>query len=160
MRSFANIVHRIGGVGAAIGSVFLAGMMVLIVASVVVRPFGEVIAGSYELIEVLIVVPVAFALGYTALKQGHVEVSLVVSRFSQRKQAIIASFTWFLSLGIWGLIVWAGTGIMLEKWLGERTELLLVPYLPFRFVWVFGLLLFCLAFLIELSRALKQTVSK
>jgi len=134
--------------------------MVLIVASVVVRPFGEVIAGSYELVEVLIVVIVGFALAYTALKQRHVAISLLTSRFSQRKQVIIASFTWFLSLCTWGIIVWASTDIMFEKWLAERTEWLGVPYLPFRFVWVFGLLLYCLVFLIELSRALKQAAGK
>jgi TRAP-type C4-dicarboxylate transport system permease small subunit len=157
---FANIVGRICSVGSAIGAAFLGGMMVLIVAVVVVRPFGEVIVGSYELIELLIVVTVAFALGYTALKKAHTVVDILVSRFPKRLQAIVAVFTCFLSFGIWGWITWAGLDIALKKGIMERTDLLLVSYLPFRLVWVFGLFLISIIFLIEMLNALKQAVSR
>ena len=160
MGVFSGIVRRIVDVGTSIGSGFLVGIMVLIVAGIIVRLCGRVIAGSYELVELLVILPVAFTLAYTALRQGHVAASSLVSRFPPRLQAIVASITWLLSLCTSGLIVWANTDIMLEMWLREQSELLRVPYLPFRFVWVFGLLLLCLVFLIDLFKALKQAVSR
>ena len=160
LERFVKIVYKIGSFGLGIGSFFLAAIMVLIGASIIVRFFGHVILGSFELIEVMIIVTVAFAVAYTAMKQSHVAVTIFVSRLPQRIRAIIASLTWFLSLGILGLILWASADIMLDKWIGEGTDILQVPILPFRFVWVFGLLLFCLALLIEMYRALKQAVSK
>ena len=134
--------------------------MLLVVAVVLFRLFGKAIPGSYELIELMIVVTVAFALSYTALKQSHVVVDLLVSRFPLRTQTILAIFTYFLSMVIWGLIVWASYDIMLEKWLLEQSYLLKIPYLPFRIVWVFGLLIFSLIFLLEMYKALKQVVSR
>lgn len=160
MDCFTRIVSRIIKLGTIIAAVFLAGIMLLIVASVIVRPSGHVIAGSYEMIELLIVITVAFALAYTALLKGHVAVDILMERFSKRTQAIVAIFTWFLSFTIWGLITWANIDIMREKWLLEQTELLLVPYLPFRIVWIFGLALFCVIFLMEMINSIRQVVKQ
>jgi hypothetical protein len=49
---------------------------------------------------------------------------------------------------------------MLEKWLLERTELLEVPYLPFRFVWIFALVFMCVAAVLYLCRPVKEGVGK
>lgn len=160
MSYFANIISRISSIGTIVASVFLAALMLLIVAVVILRPFGKVIAGSYELIVLIIVVTIGFAFAHTALKRGHICVTLLVSRFSERTQAIVDSITMFLGLCTWGLIFWAGIYIMRQKWLLEVTELLEVPYLPFRFVWVFGLLLFSLVYLIDMYNALKKAVRR
>ena len=144
----------------ALGAVFLTGMMVLIVANVIYRLSGHVIAGSYELSELMIVVTAAFALGYAALKKSHVVVKILVSRFSPRAQAILEALMSLISLGTWAVIAWAGVLILSEKWLKEETELLSVPFLPFRFVFLFGLSLLCLVYLIDLFKALRQAVKK
>lgn len=144
----------------ALGAAFLTGMMVLIVANVIYRLSGHVIAGSYELSELMIVVAVAFALGYAALKKSHVVVKIVVSRFPQRWQSILEAFMSLISLATWAAIAWAGFLILSNRWLTEETDLLDVPYLPFRFVFVFGLGLLCLVYLIDLFRALSQAVRK
>jgi TRAP-type C4-dicarboxylate transport system permease small subunit len=153
-----SVIRRTIGIGTGVSSVFLALLMLLIVAVVIVRPFNVVITGSYELIQLLAVVVIAFALAFTALKQSHIAVSILVSRFSERTQAIVDSINWLLGLGIWGFIFWAGTDIMLQKWLLEKSDLLEVPFLPFRIVWVFGLLLFTLVYLIDMIKALKKAV--
>jgi TRAP-type C4-dicarboxylate transport system permease small subunit len=145
----------------AVGSVFLIGIALLVVANIVYRFFGGVIAGTYELVALMIVVTVAFALGYAALKQGHIVVRIVLSRFSPRIQAILTVFTSVIGLGFWALIAWKSAEIMSERALaGEYTEMLGVPYLPFRCAWLFGLLFFCLVLLIDLFKALSQAVRK
>ena len=153
-----NTFRKISTIGAKVGSCFLAGIMFLVVASIIIRPFGRAIPGSYELIELLIVVTVAFSFAYTTINQGHIVVNLLVSRFRPRTQAIIAIFIWLLSLGIWAVIGWASTDLMLDKWLRERSHFLEIPFLPFRIVWVFGILLFCVAMAIEVYKAVKEAL--
>ena len=160
MEYFAYIVRRITGIGVALGAAFLVGMMVLIVANIIYRLTGHVITGSYELSELLIVVTVALALGYAAVQKSHVVVKILVSRFPQRWQAILEAFTSFLSMGTWAVIAWASSLIFLDRWLTEESEMLLVPFLPFRLVLLFGLILISLVYLIYMFMALRKAVMK
>ena len=144
----------------AVGIVFLLALMVLVVANVVVRAFGGGIAPTYELSELMIVVAVAFALVYTTKEKGHVVVDILVPRLPRRIQAILQSFTLFLSVGICALIGWAGFDIMRYTWLKETTTVLELPYLPFRGIWVFSLLLVFLVLLFDLFKALRQEDKK
>lgn len=144
----------------AIGAAFLVGMMVLIVANIIYRLFGHVIAGSYELSELMIVVAVAFALGYAAVHKSHIVVKIVISRFSQRWQSIIEVLMSLISLATWAVIAWASFNVLSQRWLTEVTDLLDIPYLPFRIIFVLGLVIFCLVYITDLVRALSQAVRK
>ena len=160
MNRFTDIVRRITVLGTGLGSIFLAGIMVLIVASIITRFFGRVIPGSYELIELMIVVSVAFSLAYSGIKRGHVVVKIIVDLFPKRVQDIIAGFTNFISLIFWGVVAWAAYKITVEKGILEVTDDLLIPYMPFRFIFAFGLLLLAMAFLIEMVKALKRGLKR
>ena len=159
--SFVNCILWIGGKGTVLSVGSLIVIMLLVVANIIARFFGTVIIGTIELVELMIVVTVAFAFGYTAQRQSHVVVKVVVSRFSPRVQAVLRIFTSALSIGVCALIVRASAGIMYERaLLGEETELLKVPSFPFRFVWVFGLILLCFVLLIDLCKAISGAASK
>lgn len=133
--------------------------MLLIMANIVFRLSGRVIPGSYELSEIMSVVIIGFALGYTALKRGHVNITFVISRFSQRTRLILDAITTVLSIVILASIAWVSVGITYDKaLLGERTSILLVSYIPFRYAWVFGLVLFCFVLLIDLYQAVLQII--
>ena len=144
----------------AVGAASLVGMMVLIVASVIYRRAGHVVPGTYELTELMIVVTVAFALGYAALKKSHIVVRIVVARFPQRTQAILEAVMSFISLATWAAVAWAGFIIVSKRWLSENSEMLSVPFLPFRLIFLFGLILLCSIYLIDIFRALSQAVKK
>jgi len=94
------------------------------------------------------------------LENSHVSVRIVVSRLSQRAQGIFGSFIYLIGTGLWVIIIWAGIEILSKRWLAEETELLSVPILPLRFVWILGLIFLCLVLLINLSKALIQAVKK
>jgi TRAP-type C4-dicarboxylate transport system permease small subunit len=161
MDYLANIARRIGGFGTAIGVGFLIGVVLLIVANIVYRFFGGVIAGTYELVELMVAVVAASALVYTVLEHGHVVINIIVSRLPQRIQAIVESITLAVGLGIWALVAWANVGLIREKALGgEATLLLNIPVLPFRLFWEFSLLLLCLMLLVYLLKALHRVISK
>jgi TRAP-type C4-dicarboxylate transport system permease small subunit len=154
MHRFLNIFERITRGCTLISSAFLIAVMLIIVANVVVRFFGRIIPGHYELVSLLIVVSVAFTLSYTALHQGHIAMKLIISRVSRRKQIIIGAVTTILSIVVWGAITWASIAVINEKGLSEVSNMLLIPYLPFRCVWVLGLSLFCLVLLSDLLKVL------
>lgn len=160
MDSFLSVIRRMTGWGMAVGAAFLTGMMILIVANVIYRLFGHVIPGSYEISTLMIVVTVAFALAYAAVQKTHVFVRILVLRFSDRRQAILTIFTSLISLSTWAFIAWASWIALSNKWLGELTDLLDVPYLPFRIIFVAGVALTCVVYLTDLLSALKQAVRR
>jgi TRAP-type C4-dicarboxylate transport system permease small subunit len=152
--------RRLSSGGMAIGAAFLTGMMVLIVANIIYRLFGHVIPGSYEISTLMIVVAVAFALGYAAVHKSHIVVKIVVARFSQRWQAIIEVLMSLISLATWAVIAWASYNVLSQRWLTEMTDLLDIPYLPFRIIFVVGLAILSLVYLTDLVSALKQAVKR
>jgi TRAP-type C4-dicarboxylate transport system permease small subunit len=154
MNTIGKIVRYITGIGTWIAGIFLTGIMVAIVLDVILRLARIPIIGSYELTEVAIIVTVAFALPYTALKGGHVAVDLLVSRFKPRSRQLSVAITVLFSTVIWALVVWASIGVLQDKWLNEASYTLKIPYLPFRFVWVIGLALFCIVYLFEVIKRL------
>jgi len=155
-----NFFRRLSTDSVAIGAAFLVGMMVLVVANIIYRLFGHVIPGSFELSELMIVVAVASALGYAAVHKSHIVVKIVVSRFSQRWQAIIEVLMSLISLATWAVIAWASFNVLSQRWLTEVTDLLDIPYLPFRMIFVVGLVLLCLVYVTDLFRALSQAVKR
>lgn len=144
----------------ALGAAFLVGMMVLITASVISRRAGNVIQGTYELSQLMVVVTAAFALAYAALNKTHIVIKVVVERFPQRAQAILEAVMSFISLATWAMVAWTGVLIVSKRWLNEASEYLSVPYLPFRLIFLFGVVLVCSVYLIDLIRALRQAVRK
>ena len=152
MDRFVNIIGRIVRAGAIAGSAFLLIVTFIIVLNICMRFFGEMISGHYELVSLLVVISVAFTLSYTAIHHGHISMQLVVSRLSPRSQTIIGLFTTLVSIAVWGTIAWASITVLRDKWLKELSNMLLIPYLPFRCIWVFGLVLFCLVLVTDLFR--------
>lgn len=155
MENFSNIVQRIVKVSMGIAGVFLLAMMAVVVVNVISRPFGEVVVGTWELVSLLIIVTAVFALGYTTFYQGHIMVRIVIERFSRRIQAIFTIFHSLIGIGIWGIIAWKSSEILFARLLEERTTLLLIPFLPFRIIWLIGLIILCLALLLDISREFK-----
>ena len=144
MKYLEFITNKSGRGIMIISAIFLLSTMVLTVANVLARVFGRVIAGTYELTVVLIVVVAATALGYAALQKSHVVVDVITARFPKRVQGIINSCTSALALILWGVITWQSISILIQRWSDEDTELLHVPYYPFRILWIVGLVFLCL----------------
>lgn len=156
MNAFAALLHRITKGGVFLGGVFLIAGMLLLMSNIFGRFFHLIIPGSYELFELIMAIPVAFALVHAALQKAHVVVNLIVSRFPPRLGAAAETMTSLLSLAIWALIAWGGAHLAYENGLRETTDLLEVPFLPFRIVWLFCLFLFCLTYLVDLSCAFRR----
>ena len=134
------------------------GMACLVVANIIGRLLGHSIAGTYESVQMVIVIVAAFAVGYTALKKGHVSVSALLLRCSPRTQAILRIFTTVISLGFWALLAWGSLTFAFNEGRGETTVLLMIPLFPLRLVWVFGLIVFSLVLLQDLYGEVKKWI--
>ena len=156
MDRFTNIIGRIVRGGTIGGSIFLLVVVLIIVTNVVIRFFGHMIPGHYELVSLITVISIAFSLSYTAIHKGHIAMNIVVSRLSKRNQIILGAFTTVVSIAVWAAITWASITVIQDKMLKEVSNMLLIPYLPFRCVWVLGLILYCLVLVTDLFMTKKR----
>lgn len=160
MNALAALLDRITKGGIFLGGVFLILGMLILMSNIFGRFVHLVIPGSYELFELIMVIPVAFALVHAALQKTHVVVHLIVSRFPPRFSAAAEILASLLSFTIWALIAWGGARLAYENGLKETTDILGVPYLPFRIVLLFCLFLFCVTYLMDLSRTIRRLLGK
>ena len=160
MSYFTKSVHRITSIGGMISGICLLGVVFLLVANVISHLAGIAIIGSYEILQFTSVVVVAFAFGYTAAKKFHVMVRVVLDKLSRRTQAIFESCTSLIGIVMLVIMARAAGEVILERWFDEKTETLLLPYAPFRIIWILGLIIFCLVLISDLYESLKKVVRK
>ena len=90
----------------------------------------------------MIVVAIAFALVFGQIQDRHLRADIAIGRLKGRVRSGIESFLGILSFGYWAVLLYAGAVMMKDRWEGgETTDLLNVPVVPFRGVWVFALIL-------------------
>ena len=90
-----------------IARVVVALMVVLITSDVILRYFfNSPIAGSYELIEFMMVFVVFLGLAYTQVRKGHLCISLFTKNLSAPTMAVLNSLSYLLCLSIFVLISW------------------------------------------------------
>lgn len=154
-REVSVVLHSVG-VGV------LAVMMLLTAADVILRyVFNRPILGSFELTEYMMAIVVAFTLAYCYVVKEHVAVDLVVSRFSQRTQAIIDTITSLVGFGIFCVITWQcvlQTIILLNS--GLTSAVLSIPAFPFVAVVALGSAVLSLAILASFFEFLSKAVSE
>jgi TRAP-type C4-dicarboxylate transport system permease small subunit len=140
MGAFERIVRKIGIVGTVCGVIVLSAIALIISITVVGRAMHVAFAGTFDLVETLVVVTVSFALVYGQLEDHHIRADLAIERLHGKVKAVIECFVGVLALVYWAALLLAGWIVMLEKWgAGEATDILDVPVVPFRGIWVFAL---------------------
>ena len=121
--------------------------------------FNRPLLGALELSELLMVFLVFGAFAVTELRNGHVDIDVVVTRLSPRGQALSETFAALLSTAFWGAITWR-TALHAENvWrAGETTPNLGLPISPFVWLAAIGTLLFTLALTARTLAALRRVV--
>ena len=155
-------VHAISSALNAVGAGVLVLLVFLTSADVLMRYLlNRPIKGTFELTELMMVITVFFALGYTESRKSHIGVELLVERLSQRTQAVIDSFTSLLSLGVISIIIWQGALSVHDSFLsGEFSALLKIPLFYFKALVPLGALVLNLEILINLIDSLRKVVNK
>jgi len=156
MDYFERVIRRLGGICTAIGAGMLVLIIGIVVTSIILRLFGRVFPGTWELVQLFIVITAAFALVHAGLTHNHIAVHFMLSRLSERGRKIVECITSLIGLWIWSMLAWGTIEFIAEGWLFEKTEMVEVSYFPFKSAWAFGLLLMCALLLIDLYHALRR----
>ncbi len=161
MRSFERFVHRIIGIAGYVAEVFIAIVVLLVIATVMARAMGIALPGTFDLIETFIVVGVAFSLVKAEITDHHTKADVLVKRLSKRGRAWVEAMNQFLSLFVWAVVLYASYFLTLNKAENnEISEYLKVPIYPFRGIFTIAVFLLCVVLAIKVARHIKEGVSK
>ena len=152
---FESWVHPLSRFTSHIASVVLFLLMILTILDVFLRKvFSKSILGTVEMTEFLLVFVIFFALAITEIKNGHVKVDLVMSRFGERAQGIMDMITQLICFILTVVITWS-TLIYSEKMRlsHEVSQDLWLPVFPVIYVVALGCALLALTLLIKFIAA-------
>jgi TRAP-type C4-dicarboxylate transport system permease small subunit len=133
---------------------FIAAMVVLTCANILLRLVWVPLSGTFELMGYFGATATAFALGFTQMKRGHVAVDIVVQRFSQKTRKILNGVNCVICMAFFAVVAWqiATYGMTLRR-TGEVTETLRIVYYPFTFAVALGCGVLSLVFLTNFLRS-------
>jgi TRAP-type C4-dicarboxylate transport system permease small subunit len=134
MGSALNLVLRISKILSGIGAVALAVMMCLTVADVIGRAGGYPILGAYEVVSLICLVAIGFAIPLTSWKRRHVYMEFLIERMGQKTKNSLHTATRILCIMLFLL---AGTNLfhMAAEFASSRevTMALRIPFYPFAY---------------------------
>lgn len=135
----------------------LFGMALLTGADVALRgAFNTPIFGCEELVAILGVIAVGFALPYTHFQKSHIGVELLVRRFAKKTRNRIKLVTNTISLALVGLVTWRMTKY--AHTLGESGEVSMNLELPeyyVVYVLAFGFFIYSICLLMDVIKFFK-----
>ncbi len=124
-------------------------------------PFFRPIPGGIEVVAFLGVVVTGFAIAYTQVLRGHIQVEFVVMRLPPRVQAIIHAFVCLLGLALFGLLAWQSVeyGLSLQA-TGTVSMTQRIPFYPFVHAIAFCCIPVCLVLVVEFLRSVMKAVKR
>jgi TRAP-type C4-dicarboxylate transport system permease small subunit len=160
--TYTKIISWIAHACGLLGTIFLAGLMLMTVADVVLRYFFNApILGSFEITEYLLVVIVFFALPWAALKRVNVRVDLIVGKFTPKRRAKFDAVTCAFSMIVTGFFAWYTVPQTIYVYrLYTVSDMLEIPSWPFYFMVAFGFFLLFLVLIETFIDFLKKAVGE
>lgn len=157
MNLYDKIMHKLIDYATYIGTCALVVVMLIIVANVIYRLLGGVIAGTYDLVETVTVLVASFALTNCEYARKHTSVDMLTIRMKDRPRIWLDQFNNIISFVYWFTICYATVRVTIDKArVGEVTDLLKVSIVPFRVVWSFALGLMVLIVIYNIYRNFKE----
>lgn len=153
---FDQVIIRINQGLAWIAGICLTLMMLTIVFNAIIRIFATPFAGTPELVGWLGALTVSFALGYTHLHRGHVDIDLLVKKFPKSLEKALSILMTCLSLVFFAIVAWRliEYGIHLKN-SKSISQTLQISYYPLIFLTSLGFFGLALALLKQLVDTVK-----
>jgi TRAP-type C4-dicarboxylate transport system permease small subunit len=154
-----KIVRVLNKVLICIAGLILVAMITMTCANIFLRIVWVPVKGTFELMGYGGAVVMAFALGMTQVKRGHIAVDILVQRFPKSTQRILTGIncivcTLFFAVVSWQIAKYATT--LLKT--GEVTETLRIIYYPFTYGVALGCAILSLVFFTDLLKTFFQKV--
>ncbi len=152
-RLYSRYLEWVGVIGILL--MFLVNFIDVVGAKLFLWP----VPGATEVISFSQIIAIAPAIAFTLLLNRHIRVEFIVMRFPKRARSLINSFSSFLALLTFVLILWQSFvyGQSLQK-AGEIGSTSHIPFYPFAYFIAFCSIPVCLAFLVEVLKSLSEAV--
>lgn len=141
-----------------VGSVLF--MVVVTCADVLgAKLFTTPVPGSTEIISLVQVAAIVFAVAATQRHKGHISVEMFVTTMRPRLRSLIKALTSLLGLILFSQIIFEGVRLgnrYLEA--GEVTATVQIPYYPFAYAFSLALLPVAIMLLVDFIEAMKKAV--
>ena len=160
IRFFQGWVHPLCQFLNLVSSVILFLMMLLTITDVILRKtVSQSILGTVEVTEFMLVIMVFFSLANMEVRNGHVKVDLVVSRFKEKAQGVVDMFTQMICFILVIMITWSTmiyAGGMRES--AEVSQDLWIPIYIFVYLVALGGAALALTLFIKIFLALEKVL--
>lgn len=134
MARVLNLVLRISKILSGVAGLALTVMMCLTVADVIGRAGGYPILGTYEVVSIICIIAIGFAIPLTSFKRRHVYMEFLIERVGRKARNCLHTATRILCII---LFVLAGTNLfhMAAEFASSRevTMALRIPFYPFAY---------------------------
>lgn len=137
------------------------GMMLFVCTDVILRHFGRPILGSNDIVSLLLVIVITFALAHTYAVRRHTRITIVISRLRPRKRAIVAAITNSICIYIFILLIWQCCALANRlKQSGEGSMTLGLPLHPLLYCMAAGFCLIGIVILLDLAKSILKVVER
>lgn len=143
----------------------LAGLVVMTLVTVVdvvgAKLFRAPLLWSYDVTCLLGLVVLVFALAFTQLKRGHIEIEIVTTRLPIRAQTVISAAVALIGMALFAVMTWQmfDFALTLQK-AGRATPIGDIPLSPFAYGATFCFLAIFLVLLLQFFKAAAEVVRK
>lgn len=118
------------------------------------------VPGAIEIISLLQVAAIVFAVATTQRRGGHISVEMFVDSFPRLIRSLTSAFVSLCCLVLFGLLIYEGIGLgneYLEA--GEVTATAQIPFFPFAYLFAIALIPVFIMLLIDFIEAAKEVIS-
>lgn len=154
MDSFEKTVHFIARCLNWIAGLSLVVIMIIVCINVFNRVvFGVPLKGSVDILSQMGVLVIACAIGYTQMVKGHIRITLLTDRLPGRSGLFLTALIDLIGLILFAIISWQSILYTLSVYkIGELSEVLRLPVMPFAAIVSAGCLVLTLVLLTDLIR--------
>jgi TRAP-type C4-dicarboxylate transport system permease small subunit len=116
--------------------VSMTGMVVMVITTIIdvagAKLFRWPLPGAFEITSILGLVVIVFALPYTQMLRGHIEIDIFTGLLPKRAQSILGCFMFLLGIILFVLITWQmfdfGQGLRMDHRVTETWEIPMYPF--------------------------------
>jgi TRAP-type C4-dicarboxylate transport system permease small subunit len=156
LSSLQKIVNIISRALNWIAGISVIAIMVIVCVNVIGRSvFGTPLKGTVDILSQMGVLVIACAIAYTQVVKGHIRITLLLDRLPGRVSLFINAFMDILGVILFLIITWQSILYTKSEYeIGELTEVLRLPVMPFAAIVSLGSLALTLVLVTDLIRLL------
>ena len=139
-----------------VGGVAVLALMALATINVGLRVVGVPFRGTYEFVGFLGAVVIAFALGYTQKRKGHIVVDILTEKFPKQVNRVLDGISYFVTMIFFAIVSWQVFVWAIKIWKSQEvSETLKVIYYPFIFSVAVGFTVFSFTLVVDFLKNLQ-----